>query len=234
MVSRSGKGPRAKNYTLMRDPGSGVRGKMTVARRSWVSIDNLTLVELAHPDPVFIASLQEGDLRDSYVESIDQDREGVRLDIRTGSARLSLPLDGYTVPELLVMRYFISRVIESALPTAMARDKIAQEAYDEYGDDSHLRLYRRVPKVSYRKGDVAAHSQGLLGGPEDAAELADGGGDHAGAGLRDDGGGMVERDEGRSEASDNAATTGDTEVVRPVVRQPILPPSVPSAYRREG
>jgi len=144
---------------------------MNAARRAWLRLDRLLVVVYRFPGS-FLGELPEGARQvDEYAPLIDEYGDEVTLTFVQGRQRFSVNLTNFTAQELLAFENFITATIARARPVTIARDRIVQEVYDEQGDDSFTRLYRTVPELYVRKGEVGQYSTGVQRGPQDAAEV---------------------------------------------------------------
>jgi len=113
-------------------------------------------------------------------------------------------LTSLTEEELIALQELWTSAFEWALPVCQQRDKDAQNAFDN-GDDSHIRIYRAVPQLVYRKRPVGEHSQSVLDGPSDAPVVG-AVGEPGDGDVRADGIEVAERDEEGSKPQDNWPT----------------------------
>lgn len=111
---------------------------------------------------------------------------------RPGGKPITYDLTALTHEEFLALKEFWERVFELVEPVVIERDRVAQDAY-EAGDDSFARIYRQVPQLVFREGEVRQHSEGLRVGSEDLSEghVSTGPDGDLGGGLRGRSDGVV-------------------------------------------
>ena len=128
---------------------------MSEGRRAWTSVSGIEIIEYDKPG-IFKAGISESytGMRDKYAELVGTDEDEIQLTLKTNKANVYVNLSSLTEAELNAIQKVINIAIDKALPIVRARDQIVKEMYDEYGDDSQLRLYRDVPKVFTRKRKV--------------------------------------------------------------------------------
>lgn len=131
-------------------------------RRAWLETyqNRLTLYTTAGDDPeINEEGLQAGD-------------EAVTVMMqRIGSkSRFMLNLSALTHDELCAIKEFFDMAFANAQGVTQARDKEAQEAFDA-GDTSYNRIYRQVPIIFVREGEVFGHRAKLLRGSDWVARV---------------------------------------------------------------
>lgn len=150
------------------------RSVMSEARKSWVRLSQVEIIEYNHHGD-FIDTIHPDatDLRLKYKEMIPEDGDNIVIYfIARHGGRIGIVLSDFTSKELDAFELMIAKLVSAARPIVAARDEIVQEGYEQYGDDSNIRLYRDVPRIVIRKGTSREHDKGVLDGPEgDAAPL---------------------------------------------------------------
>jgi|SRR6266540_2161384 len=125
---------------------------------------------------------------------------------------VSWNLTACTEDELVAMKELFDTAFKWALPIVQERDQEAKDAF-ENGDDSHSRIYRAVPLVVYRSGPERKHSERVLDGSEDDAELLSDS-DDSDRELRDEGPELVEQDTPGVQPQDNWPTPNQPSKLR--------------------
>lgn len=77
-----------------------------------------------------------------------------------------------TLDELKVTRQLLNLLFDLAEPICDERDRIANHAYENEGDDSFLRVYRDVPQFVIRERALESNYKGVHFGFKDALERA--------------------------------------------------------------
>jgi hypothetical protein len=93
-----------------------------------------------------------------------------------GRRSLSYNLTALTTEELDKLEELFNLLITEARPIVAERDRIAHEAL-ESGDDSHVRIYRAVPRLFIRKRPSRQDGDRVLNGSQDVPEGTGGDGD---------------------------------------------------------
>lgn len=130
-------------------------------RRSWVRLDRVSLVLYTGRSNFSTTLPEDARQKQDYDEAFDPENDEVTLAIEGKRGRIPLVLTAMTADELRVMRDYITFAIDKAVPVAQERDRIVTEMYDEYEDDSSARLYRSLPVVYDRTGEVGEYSARL-------------------------------------------------------------------------
>lgn len=138
------------------------QGQFSEARSAWTRIDTTDVVIYEHDGEGL--TYQDGSTLHEVV-----------LSIRTGGRQkpMSVNLSGMTREELEVLREIFDYAITKARPTCDALDAIAQEAFDAYGDDTYVRLYRPVPQLFVRQRPQSQHDPRLSRRSERAGDVDD-------------------------------------------------------------
>lgn len=122
-------------------------------------------------------------------------------------------LSGMTTEELEATRQFFNHLFNLVDPVVRERDKVANDAYENEGDDSYTRLYRDVPQFVVRERPQREYSQGIHDGPEDDAPLLRGDGSSDGS-LRDSEHEVVDGVQEASQAQDDRTPLDEPEGLR--------------------
>lgn len=86
------------------------------------------------------------------------------------SRKFSVSLSAMTYDELCAAKEFFDMAFANAQEVTQKRDREAQEAYDE-GDTSFNRIYRRIPRIFVREGQVYGNRATLLRGSDWVARV---------------------------------------------------------------
>jgi hypothetical protein len=125
-----------------RTPGQGPRPTIDPARKRWVRTESLEFVHYAVPDG-------ERPKGEGSVPGWGISHMLTFIYKRGKNAAPSIELTEMTVEELDAVKKMFDTVFAEAREVCAHRDRLAQEAFED-GDDSHFRLYRRVPDVVER------------------------------------------------------------------------------------
>ncbi len=135
--------------------------KVSENKLAWVKINTITM-SFFRQDGEFLEGLPESeDIRAEYRGYTEDDGDQMVLTVETYNSLSSIPLSEMTYNELMTLKMFVSTAIDEALPVASVRDRLSQEALDDYGDDSNARIYRSVPELFVRKGKGGEYNQSI-------------------------------------------------------------------------
>lgn len=197
-------------YTPMIAPGmrrgqGRARSTMSKARRMWLRLSTVEVVEYNHfGDFIDTIHPDATDLRMKYKDNLSEDGDDfVLYFVKPNRKTFSIRVTDMTLPELDLFQEFLNRVIDKARPVVAVKDEIVQEGYDRYGDDTNIRLYREVPRIVTRQGSLDEHGEGVQDGPEGDDAPLQGGGDSTG-GPGEHRSELVEPDEGDGGTEDNS------------------------------
>jgi len=127
---------------------------------------------------------------------------------RPNGRAVTMNLTAMTGPELQMMREFYDLLFDLAEPVVRERDKVAQDAFNS-GDDAFARIYRQVPQLVIRSGQVPEDYQSIRDRLGDLANRVGRDGDLEGR-LRGDGHELAP-----SEPEENRSKDDDTPVDKP-------------------
>jgi hypothetical protein len=188
--------------------------RITPARYAWVRSVLGTFVIMRHPD-LSVVEGEEAEELDDDVKEYDPGDPGetiiLTLPIKGRGRPLAWNLSSLTHAELVAIREYFDIAFELAEPVCIERDKAANEAFDS-GDDSVTRIYRALPELIVRNGEVAEHGEGLRVGSQAVSarrvqyEPSLRGFLRSSGRLREDSGAVADPDSQPDEPEDDGAT----------------------------